>query len=100
MRIKQVVTNLLTNAVKYTERGSVTMNFHEHMTGDMLQLFVCVKDTGVGIKQEDLLRSDAANLNLYTPVVVLTANVMSVQKGSIWRRGSMPFWQNLLCLKS
>lgn len=54
VRIKQVVTNLLTNAVKYTERGSVTMTFHGHMYGDMLQLFVCVEDTGIGIKQEDL----------------------------------------------
>lgn len=54
VRIKQIVTNLLTNAVKYTERGRVTLTFSGHIVQDRLQLYVCVEDTGIGIKQEDL----------------------------------------------
>ena len=54
VRIKQIVTNLLTNAVKYTERGRVTLTVDGHMVQDQLQLYICVEDTGIGIKQEDL----------------------------------------------
>ena len=54
VRIKQIVTNLLTNAVKYTERGSVTLTMKEQMLNDQFALYVCVEDTGIGMKQEDL----------------------------------------------
>ncbi|MBE7003158.1 MAG: response regulator [Ruminococcaceae bacterium] len=57
VRIKQVVTNILTNAVKYTEKGSVTfaMGF-ERIPGDDDGIFlkVSVRDTGIGIKPEDM----------------------------------------------
>ena len=55
IRIKQVITNILTNAVKYTEKGSVTLNVDYKEKGtDSIILVVNVKDTGIGIKQEDL----------------------------------------------
>ena len=57
VRIKQVVTNILTNAVKYTEKGSVTfaVNFDKSGTdNDIIRLRISVKDTGIGIKQEDM----------------------------------------------
>lgn len=55
LRIKQIVTNLLTNAVKYTEKGSVTMVFDYEKTGmDEIHLLVSVKDTGIGIREENL----------------------------------------------
>lgn len=54
VRMKQIITNLLTNAVKYTERGRVTLTVNGHIVEDRLQLYVCVEDTGIGIKQEDL----------------------------------------------
>ena len=55
IRLKQVITNLLTNAVKYTERGTVTfrVNFTQTEPGSIL-LEVAVEDTGIGIKEEDL----------------------------------------------
>ena len=56
VRIKQVITNILTNAVKYTEKGKVT--FHVGFTliddPENVILTVSVKDTGIGIKPEDL----------------------------------------------
>ena len=54
MRIKQVLTNLLTNAVKYTQSGSVTMSVRCAMDGENAVLEYVVKDTGIGIKEEDI----------------------------------------------
>ncbi len=57
-RIDQVVINLLTNAVKYTEKGSVTLNIEtrERKVEDGNNILICfeVKDTGSGIKESDM----------------------------------------------
>ncbi|QFJ54315.1 response regulator [Pseudobutyrivibrio xylanivorans] len=59
IRIKQVITNILSNAVKYTKEGEVVFSIAcskcEAAT-DYVNLHVSVKDTGVGIKTEDLDR--------------------------------------------
>lgn len=55
VRIKQVIVNLLTNAVKYTEKGSVTFSVDYVSASDSeLGLRVSVTDTGIGIKKEDM----------------------------------------------
>lgn len=57
IRLKQIISNLLTNAVKYTEKGSVTFTVsYEKIPSapDYIYLFVSVKDTGIGIKKEDI----------------------------------------------
>ncbi len=57
VRIKQVITNILTNAVKYTETGSVTFCVDYVLAeenSDQILLYVAVKDTGIGIKEEDM----------------------------------------------
>ncbi len=72
MRIKQVITNLLTNAVKYTEKGTVSLSIKQIPTNAedvsglekacpgketpdrTLKLSISVKDTGIGIKPEDI----------------------------------------------
>lgn len=55
VRIKQVISNMLTNAVKYTERGSVTLSAKgEHIGTDEFMLLISVEDTGMGIKKESL----------------------------------------------
>lgn len=54
-RIKQVVLNLLTNAVKYTQKGSVVMSVNcKDITEDIATLCFSVKDSGIGIKSEDI----------------------------------------------
>ena len=54
-RIKQCILNILTNAVKYTPAGSVTMNIgFENSSRNKIILKVQVIDTGIGIKAEDL----------------------------------------------
>ncbi|MBQ7678898.1 MAG: response regulator [Butyrivibrio sp.] len=55
VRIKQVITNILTNAIKYTEKGSVTFGVaYERVSDDRILLRVSVRDTGIGIKPEDM----------------------------------------------
>ncbi len=59
VRIKQVVTNILTNAVKYTEKGSVTFRIgYERIPDDPEGIFLnfSVSDTGIGIKPEDMAK--------------------------------------------
>ncbi len=55
IRIKQVVTNILTNAVKYTEKGSVTLTVSfTKIEENKIKIFFSVNDTGIGIKPEDI----------------------------------------------
>lgn len=55
VRIKQVVSNMLTNAVKYTEAGSVTLIAKSERIGpDVILLRISVEDTGKGIRKDDL----------------------------------------------
>ena len=57
VRIKQVITNILTNSVKYTEKGSVTFSIKFKRVEDdpdSVILLVSIKDTGIGIKPEDM----------------------------------------------
>ena len=53
-RIRQVLLNLLTNAVKYTESGKVTLKLSCVNADDQAVLHFVVKDTGIGIKQENI----------------------------------------------
>lgn len=53
LHIKQVVTNLISNAVKYTVEGSVTLRvYHKVIDENDIDLYFSVKDTGIGIKPE------------------------------------------------
>lgn len=54
VRIRQILINLLTNAVKYTEQGTVTFLVDGEVTGDTAILKFRVEDTGIGIKPEDI----------------------------------------------
>lgn len=60
LRIRQIMTNLLGNAVKYTKKGSVTLFVGKEEdtveNGGIIHLVVSVKDTGIGIKEEDLAK--------------------------------------------
>ncbi len=55
MRIKQILTNIINNAVKYTQQGEITVNVKlVSLEGEIAKLFFSVKDTGAGIKEEDI----------------------------------------------
>lgn len=61
MRMRLIMQNILTNAVKYTDTGSVSFavssaNFSVVHPGGTLLLKIVVKDTGIGIKDEDITK--------------------------------------------
>ncbi len=53
-KIKQVITNLLTNAVKYTESGKIQFNVNCINESDVCSLVISIEDTGRGIKPEKI----------------------------------------------
>ncbi|MBR5761979.1 MAG: response regulator, partial [Lachnospiraceae bacterium] len=67
VRIRQVIMNLVSNAIKYTREGSVTLRmwFDNIDPNDKIgQLHVAVIDTGIGIKEEDLPKLKKAFMRL------------------------------------
>ena len=91
-RINQCVLNILTNAVKYTKKGSVSLKVSYKKNGEeSILLIFSVKDTGIGIKQEDLKK-------LFSPFERIEENAnrniegtglgMSIVKGLLGKMGS------------
>lgn len=54
LRIRQVILNLMTNAIKFTENGSVTLTVSRSIQDYGINLVVSVADTGIGITEENL----------------------------------------------
>ena len=55
VRIRQIINNFLSNAVKYTKQGKVTFCLdYEQKSSEQILIIISVADTGIGIKEEDL----------------------------------------------
>ena len=55
VRLHQIILNLLTNAVKFTQRGEVHLKMeYEEMDADHVLMKVAISDTGIGIKKTDM----------------------------------------------
>lgn len=53
-RIKQILTNIVGNAVKFTERGYIRMSLWAEKEAEGIRLYIKVEDTGIGIEEQDL----------------------------------------------
>ena len=93
LRIKQILNNLLSNAFKYTEKGSVLLTVSWEKRGDDAWLVFAIQDTGQGIRRQDLpklfseYRQLDARANRHIEGTGLglsiTKNLVSLMKGRI-----------------
>ena len=104
IRIKQIITNILTNAVKYTEKGSVTLQVtFQKKSEDKILLRISVTDTGIGIKEEDMdklfsaferieekrnrtIEGTGLGMNITQKLLTMMKSTLKVQ--SVYGRGS------------
>ena len=54
IHVKEIVNNLLTNAIKYTEQGEIELNIECLNKNEICNLIISVRDTGKGIKEENI----------------------------------------------
>lgn len=86
-RIEQIIDNLLTNAVKFTESGTISFNVRYHGG----ELVMEVKDTGIGMTEEILSSifrpferlTSAANVNGYGLGLPITQGLVNLLNGTI-----------------
>ena len=57
LRISQIIINFLSNAIKFTHKGEITVTFRQMLLRDgMADLMICVHDTGIGMDPEFINR--------------------------------------------
>ena len=98
IRIRQIIINILNNAVKYTESGSVHLNVHTEEKiipekGQILHLVFSVRDTGIGIRQEDIeklfMKFERVNLKHNSTIegaglgLTITRELLTMMNGEI-----------------
>lgn len=71
-RIRQILMNFMSNALKFTERGSI---YVELSVKNTQQIVITIKDTGIGIKVEDMER-------LFEPFQQITSDLTNQYKGT------------------
>lgn len=93
-KLFQILLNILTNAVKYTEVGKVKLSITGEVDGEYVNLHFKVSDTGYGIKKEDynklfekFSRLETAKTNEIEGTglgLVITKKYVDLMKGKIW----------------
>ena len=94
-RIRQVIVNLVGNAIKFTERGEVVLETAvEAQSGDQLRLHFKVRDTGIGIpleKQKSIFdafsQADGSTTRKYGGTglgLTISASLVRILGGEIW----------------
>jgi signal transduction histidine kinase/ligand-binding sensor domain-containing protein/DNA-binding response OmpR family regulator len=94
IRIKQILQNLISNAIKFTEKGGIDISFKGHVIDDTaLDLEICIKDTGVGISDsskekifQNFYQSDGHSTRKYSGTglgLSITKNLTHLLNGTI-----------------
>ena len=93
-KIFQILLNILTNSVKYTEVGKIKLSLTYDISNDLCNLHFKISDTGFGIKKEDYdkLFEKFSRLDIATKKeiegtglgLVITKKYVDLMKGKIW----------------
>jgi len=95
-RVRQVLVNLVGNAVKFTERGEVVVEIERDptSTGAIVVLHFCVRDTGIGIAKEkqDMIfgaftQADSSTTRKYGGTglgLAITRRLVDLMGGKLW----------------
>jgi signal transduction histidine kinase len=99
VKIKQILTNLFSNAVKFTHAGGITVtarpsNQEKNAEGFPVFMEICISDTGIGIKEEDLgkifgkfVQIDFTLVRQYEGTglgLSIARGLVELHKGKIW----------------
>lgn len=95
IRIRQVLVNLINNAIKFTEKGEIFVAVtKQHTTGKQLQLLFEIKDTGIGIPKDKIDRLfqlfsqvDASTTRKYGGTglgLAISKRLINLMGGEIW----------------
>ena len=81
-KIRQVLTNILNNAAKFTDEGVITINADCERINSKIRLTISVEDTGIGMNEQELSKifedSNSKNMGL-----VISKKLIDVLKGQI-----------------
>lgn len=94
-RIRQIFNNLISNAIKFTHTGTITVNANiKQETEKTIELHFSVEDSGIGIERDKLLQIFQPFTQAYPETsriyggtglgLAITKNLIELQKGSIW----------------
>jgi len=94
LRLKQVLSNLTANAIKFTEAGEVTVTVQGHRTAGREQLLFQVRDTGIGIDEKagatlfapfrQIDNADTASHSGTGLGLAISKNLVELMGGRIW----------------
>ncbi|MCB2113124.1 MAG: response regulator [Parvularculaceae bacterium] len=92
-RLRQIIGNLVGNAVKFTEHGYIMIDVTGERNGEMAEITVSVTDTGIGIENSDLSRvfekfeqADGSNTRKFGGTglgLAISKNLVEMMDGSI-----------------
>lgn len=93
-RLRQILTNLVANAIKFTSHGEVEVSVESQLEGSQHCLHVAVRDTGIGISAEGITRlfqsfsqADASTTRRYGGTglgLAISRRLSELMGGSMW----------------
>ncbi|CAG8435577.1 8470_t:CDS:10 [Funneliformis caledonium] len=94
LRLRQVITNLIGNAIKFTTEGEVVLSVHSRCMSDHVVLEFCVSDTGIGIQADKIdvifdtfCQADGSTTRKYGGTglgLSISKRLVSLMGGNLW----------------
>ncbi len=104
-RLRQILMNLLGNAVKFTEKGEIVLTVKAAETSPRLKLFFTVRDTGIGIPPDRMGRlfqsfsqADSSTTRKYGGTglgLAISKRLTGMMGGELWAESSGVEWRRI-----